>query len=385
MTPDRSDAHPSEQALRALNQAALSISGNWALDKTLQLIVEAARQLVHARYAALGVPNEHGVLIEFLTDGISAEEEISIPQRPQGKGLLGALLADGVSIRIPRMQDDARSVGFPANHPPMQSFLGVSIRSGDGILGSLYLTEKIGADEFTEVDQELIEMLAAHAAVAIQNARLYQRVRELAIAEERLRLGMDLHDGVIQTIFAVGLTLESVQAMLATDVAEASGMLGQAIDGLNESNHDIRNFIMDLRPRHFDGDLAAGLARLVREFQANGTVPVEFSASEKLMRSIPGELARAIFFTTQEGLANIARHARASHVTMELARAGEAVELRITDNGRGFTRAAQSQALGHGLQNMRSRAEKLQGEFKIESAPDAGTTLLLRLPLGQTA
>jgi signal transduction histidine kinase len=262
----------------------------------------------------------------------------------------------------------------------MGSFLGVPIVGAGETIGNLYLANKHGDVDFDEADQKLIEMLAAHAAVAIQNARLYAQVERLAVLEERTRIGMDLHDGVIQSIYAVGLTLESTRLALSDGPEEVMKLLDTAVEGLNDAIRDIRKFILDLRPRRFAGDVHVGLAQLVREFQANTMIPVMLNIPEHL-DDLPLSHGRAIFLTTQEGLANIARHARATEVTITLKRTPNQVTLSIRDNGRGFDLTNEKLRVGHGLANMQARAESLRGAFKLESAPSQGATIHLQLPL----
>lgn len=370
--------------LAALNEAAMAIAGELALDKVLQQIVDSARELVGAQYAALGVADGEGYLETFIHSGMSEEAAAKISHLPRGLGLLGAIVREKRTIRIPRISDDPRSVGFPAGHPAMDSFLGVPIVAGDQPLGNLYLTNKIDADEFTRADQEMVEMLAAHAAIAIQNARLYEQVGRLAIVEERARIGMDLHDGVIQSIYAVGLTLESARLALSENLEEAKEtdrLLEHAIEELNGTIRDIRNFILDLRPRRFSGDLKQGLARLVREFQANTMVNVSLEVKSEAVESLPASIARAIFLTMQEALANVARHSRATEVDISARRINGTVRLTIVDNGRGFDLSSQRRAIGHGLSNMRTRAEELDGTFRLQSAPGQGTKIVLTLPI----
>lgn len=366
--------------LAALNQATMAITGELTLDKVLQQIVDSARELAGADYSALGVPGIDGMLETFVYSGLSPEEAASISHRPTGLGLLGAIIREKRAIRIGSISDDPRSVGFPSGHPPMDSFMGVPVMASGQVLGNLYLTNRTGEKEFVADDQELVEMLAAHAAIVIQNSRLYEQVGRLAIIAERARLGMDLHDGVIQSIYAVGLTLESARLTLPEDRDEADQLLGSAIEGLNNTIRDIRNFILDLRPHRFKGDLGQGMSRLVREFQANTMVPVSLEMSFDSGTQIPVAVARAMFLTTQEALANIARHARASRVSISAGRSGSAVVLSIADDGTGFDTHAQVQTVGHGLSNMRARAESLQGSFKLESEPGRGTTISLSLP-----
>ena len=368
------------QALDALHQAALAISGELDSDKVLQQIVDTARNLVGARYAALGVPGADGNLVRFLTSGMEKIVENQIAHPPRGRGLLGALIGERSSIRVKNIVNDPRSAGFPEGHPKMTSFLGVPIIGAGKPLGNLYLTNKEKAEEFSESDQYLVEMLAAHAAIAIQNAQLYEQVERLAVLEERARIGMDLHDGVIQSIYAVGLTLESIRLALTPEEYESATLLDLAIEGLNDAIRDIRNFILDLRPRRFSGDLSQGLARLVREFQANTMVPVTMTISQQLENLTP-HTARAVFLTAQESLANVARHARAKNVILTLMRSDTAVTLIIEDDGRGFDSDDDSRQVGHGLANMQARAEGMHGKFRLRTSPGQGTTVTIRIPI----
>lgn len=370
-----------QQALYALNEAALAIAQDLALDTVLQKIVDASRELVGAQYAALGVPNKDGLLETFVYSGMSVETAESMPHTPRGLGLLGAIIAEKQTIRVPEICHDHRSVGFPEGHPPMSSFLGVPVTAGDKALGNLYLTNKLDGPEFTAEDQHLVEMFAAHAAVAIQNAHLYEQVEQLAVLEERTRIGMDLHDGVIQSIYAVGLTLESARLSLPAGAsAETTKLLEIAVEGLNDAIRDIRNFILDLRPRRFQGDLAQGLRQLSREFQANTLVPIELNVPDDL-KHLPSRAARTLFLTTQEALANIARHAKASQVWLTVEVDISTVTLTIKDNGRGFDPKDSTRRVGHGLSNMPARAKETSGKFRLTSAPGQGTTIVMSLPL----
>lgn len=371
----------SEQDLVALNKAVLAVVSDLALDKTLQRIVEAAATLARARYAALGVFNNESRLIEFINTGVSKEQVAQIDHSPVGLGLLRAILDERRTIRLREISRDPRSVGIPENHPPMSNFLGVPIIAAGETLGNLYLTEKLNGPEFTEEDEHLIEMLAVHAATAIRNAHLHEQAGRLAIIEERSRIGMDLHDGVIQSIYAVGLTLESARLLLPDAPEQANALIGQSIDELNGAIRDIRNFILDLRPHRFEGDLSQGLARLVREFQANAAVPVTVHAPNDILNSLSLPIARTIFMTTQEALANIARHARATKVSLDVSLNAHSVDLEIVDDGRGFDMERRSQMVGHGLANMRARAEELHGTFRLTSVVGEGTSIQVALPI----
>ncbi len=367
--------------LAALDKATMAIASELSIDKVLQQIVDAARELGDAQYAALGVPNSQGFLDAFIDSGMEPEVVAGIPHLPTGLGLLGAIIKERKTIRIPRITDDPRSVGFPEGHPPMDPFLGVPVIAGGEALGNLYLTNKLGADEFTAMDQDLVEILAAHAAVAIQNARLYEEVGRLAIVEERTRIGMDLHDGIIQSVFAVGLTLESARLTLQQHPEEADKLLSHAIEALNGTIRDIRNFILDLRPHRFQGNLEQGLGRLVREFQANTMVAVSLSIDKNVLKLLPPHVARSLFLTTQEALANIARHAQAQQVLINIGLEDKQIVLRVSDDGRGFDMAAKNYSVGHGLSNMRARAEVLNGSFDIQSELGKGTMIRLTIPV----
>jgi signal transduction histidine kinase len=369
--------------LLALREAALAVAADLSLAETLKHIVAAAAELVQARYAALGVPDETGeFLAEFVTTGISPEAEARIGHRPRGHGILGVILREGQSLRLRNLSEHPQSYGFPPHHPPMTSFLGVPIVHKGKRVGNLYLTDKRGAEEFTADDQRLIELLAAHAGFAIENARLYQQVQQLRVVEERQRIGMDLHDGIIQSIYAVGLTLEYVRAQVADgDLAGADERLASAIEGLNTTIRDIRAYILDLRPRRFEGDdLIAGLQHLLAAFKANTLIAVEFSADPDSDRGLSPEARQALFHIAQEALSNAAKHSRATLMTVTLKAAGPHVALELRDNGRGFVPAEAERRVGHGLINMQDRAQAVGGTLALHSEPGQGSTIWVRVP-----
>jgi signal transduction histidine kinase len=372
-----------EKRLLTLDAAILAITADLSLSETLKQIVTAAAELADAQYGALGVPNETGeMLIEFVVTGLSEEAQTRISHRPRGHGILGLIMREGQSLRLRNLQDHPKSVGFPAHHPPMTSFLGVPILYKGKSLGNLYLTNKRGALEFTEADQRLIEQLAAHAAIAIANARLHEKVQQLRVLEERQRIGMDLHDGIIQSIYAVGLNLEYVNSLLADgEVAGVRERVTQAIEALNATIRDIRAYILDLRPRRFDGnDLIAGLQQLLVEFKANTLMGVEFHAEAGADRALTPEARLALFHIVQEALSNAARHSRATRVEVSLLEHAERVELSLKDNGRGFDVNSAERRVGHGLLNMQDRVRAINGQLTIDSQPEAGTEVRVTVP-----
>jgi two-component system sensor histidine kinase DevS len=546
-----------EARLVALHRASMVLVSDLSLDTVLERIVNLAREQAGARYAALGVLDEHGTLERFIPVGMPPEEMRAISHPPLGLGLLGEIYKQRTTLRIPDISKDDRRIGFPAHHPPMTSFLGVPILSGSQILGQIYLTDKEDYPEFTEDDERVIETLAAYAAVAIGNARLYedlltrdkavtqrnrdlallnavgemlastlnedevlektlaqvmeylqveageiflatedgqslmmalhrgdaaeafwtkdrfdlgegfigiaaetgkpvvttfperdtrylrqavveagfrciaciplaargsvvgvmgiatrnerhldqrelsllsaigtwagitienarlaQQARRLAVLEERERIGMDLHDGIIQSIYAVGLALDYARMSIKEDPTEAQGKIDQAIEGLNHTIRDIRSYIMDLRPRQFRGeDLMEGLQRLVDEFRSNTDRVIDLNGPDDGAVVLPTSHATALFHICQEALANIAKHAAARQASIDLWTAPGRALLEISDDGQGFDLRKMSVTLGHGLANMHTRAHKVGGDVEVTSEPGKGTTVLAWVPL----
>ncbi len=545
-----------EARLLALHEASLELVQDISLESLLRKIVQLAKDLSGAQYGALGVLGAEGELDQFITVGMTSKETGRIAHLPRGLGLIGALMHSPKPIRIPNIGTDPRRIGFPQHHPAMTSFLGVPIHKGNHQLGQIYLTNKKNALEFTEQDEQLIEMLAAYAGVAITNANLYNELiqrdlvltrrndnlallndlastltittdidttlekaleqvmeylhievgevfirqeesrllslsvhrgveapsifkksqflmgeglvgttaqenqpqvlnlnqagaagehpeiikngfcqvagfplsgfqgvwgvftvatchpeplddlemqflanisswlgtaienarlglnsRRLAILEERERFGMDLHDGVIQSIYAVGLTLEHARLLLTEDVGASRHRIEQAIADLNSTIRDIRAYILDLRPRQLrDENLMQGLQRLVNEFYVNTLVPVDLQGPNDGFPGLTDLQALTLFHICQEALANIAKHAHADRVSVVVWKTQDRVVIEVHDTGRGFNPEGTTFKLGHGLSNMQSRARNVGGDVDISSEPGNGTTVLAWVP-----
>jgi two-component system, NarL family, sensor histidine kinase DevS len=545
-----------EERLVALHRASLEVVRDLSLENVLERIIELARQQAGARYAALGVVGEDGKLAKFIPVGLDAEDIERIGHYPEGKGLIGALMKERHTIRIPEIKVDPRSSGFPAHHPVMRSFLGVPIVLGEKLLGMIYLTDKKDHHEFTEIDEQVIETLAAYAAIAINNARLYKslidrdetltrrnedqalindlaatltrsleideilertlsrvieyleveageiflseeggqylrlalhrgespevfwtrdrfqvgegfvgtvaktgkplistdirndvrylrkavveagfyciaciplaarggiigvmslasrtvrpldewridlltsigawagitienarlhnQARRLAVLEERERIGMDLHDGIIQSIYAVGLALDYAKIALRDDPNLTLHKIEQSIDGLNNAIRDIRTYILDLRPRQFRGeDLLEGIQQLVDEFRANVDAEAILVSPKDGLAHVPTVNATVLFHICQEALANVAKHSKARKAKVHLWTTSDRVILEVTDDGKGFDQRKVNSSLGHGLSNMTSRAHKVGGDIEITSDPGSGTTVLAWVP-----
>ena len=547
-----------QERLIALHQASLELVKDVSLETLLERIASVACEQAGARYAAVGVLNDDGTLKRFISVGMTAEEIKRLSHPPVGRGLIGELMNSDKPLRVPVIQKHPKSVGFPPHHPRMVSFLGVPIRAGERQLGQIYLTEKIEASEFTADDERIIQMLAAYAAAAIQNARLYEEMREhdaavtqrnedlalindiastltaslqldeilnktlalvmnymkvdageiflleedkqtlrmvlhrgqaaevfwtrnlfrvgegyvgraaetgvplvspdlrtdsafmrdevvkagfrqltclplrsgesvmgvlnifsfqtrqyeerslqlltavcnwaglaienahlhtdarrLAVLEERDRIGMDLHDGIIQSIYGVGLALEGIYHTIEEDPRDAKQRIQKAIDGLNQAIRDIRAYILDLRPRQLGNDgLLAGIRRLVTEYRANTFSEVDFVAPRSDLKELPHSHSLALFHICQEALANTAKHAGAKKVHVSVWVTSDRVLLEVRDDGRGFHIEKMATTIGHGLSNMQTRARAVGGEVDIVSASNEGTTILAWVPRG---
>ncbi len=550
-----------QDRLIALHRASLELVKDVSLETLLERIASLACEQAGAKYAALGVLDEEGKLKQFITVGMTAEEIKAIPHPPRGLGLIGVLMHAAGNVRLREMKDDPRAVGFPTGHAEMHSLLGVPIRLADRQLGQIYLTEKIGAPEFTPDDEKIIEMLAAYAGAAIENARLYERLQEreqtltrrneqlalmnevgsalasslelneilnktlallmahfkveageiflreddgetlrlvlhrgqaaeafwtrnrykvgegmigkaaatgqpvissqlekddlatrqavveagfkeiacipltargevvgvltiatrsrktisknelqslvsvaagagvaienarlhynarrLAILEERERIGMDLHDGIIQSIYGVGLTLENARALLDEQPKEAEERLNKAMDGLNRTIRDIRSYILDLKPRQLFGEgLLEGLNRLIAEFRQNTKTEIVLTGVKgDYLTDLPQTHAMTLFHICQEALANVAKHAGAQKININLWGTSDRVLLEVQDDGRGFDFERTSKTVGHGLANMQTRANSVGGDLDVTSNPGEGATILAWVPRTQT-
>jgi len=372
------------QVHAALDAAVRGIAGLVSVDDVLQVIVDRVRPLVGAQYAALGIVDANGRIERFITSGMDDETRRQIGALPEGHGMLGLIIRENRSFRIADINTDPRRYGFPPNHPPMKSFLGVPITIKGISLGRLYLTNKIGSDDFSEDDRSLVETFALHAGIAMENARLHEQLQRLAVVDERERISKDLHDGIIQNMYAVGLSLEDVPELMVDDRAEAAARVERAIDAIHLAIQDIRNFIFGLRPELLEGtSLVGGLAALVEEYRHNMIVDLELRVPDAIIEP-PSEAGGHLLAIVSESLSNVARHSRASRASVALIADGNrdvpALELTIEDNGIGFDPDGVVK-LGHqGLANTRERAARIGGTVTIDSRPGAGTRVIVRLP-----
>ncbi len=366
------------RALQRLVDAVLTIGDGLDLPTTLQRIVEAAADLVDARYGALGVLDPSGTrLSQFITVGLDDDQRARIGALPEGHGILGALILDAQPLRLPDLTEHPDSFGFPPNHPPMHSFLGVPIRLRDQVFGNLYLTDKQSAEVFTDVDEELVVQLASAAGIAIDNAHMHSRVHELGLVEDRERIARDLHDTVIQRLFATGLSLQAATRLVTRDADRAIERIAAAVDDLDVTIKEIRSAIFGLesQPAATEGTRKAVVVMLAEASRSIGFEPrVTFEGP--IDSGLDDDTAVDVLAVLREALSNIARHAHATRADVSLT-VGSEVCLTVTDDGVG---PPPEHGPGNGLRNMATRAEAHQGSMLISAAAGGGTRLEWRVP-----
>jgi signal transduction histidine kinase len=364
--------------LRRLVDAVLMIEADVELSVLLRHFVEEACELVNARYGALGVLNEARTgLDQFLTVGLSERDEALIGPRPTGRGVLGLLITEATPLRLDDLALHPDSYGVPPHHPPMKSFLGVPVRVRDEVYGNLYLTDKVGAPDFSEEDESLAEALAQAAGIAIENNRLHDRVRLLSVADDRDRIARDLHDRVIQRVFAVGLKLQ--EAARLRDIDQVVARVDGAVDDLDVTMNEIRTAIYELGASALPGGLRRGVLELATELAPMLGARADVVFHGPVDNAVSQRTADNVLAVLREALTNAGKHARATHFGVTLSVA-DAVTLEVVDNGVGIeTPPVKSSGLG--LVNLRKRAEKLQGVFVVERLESGGTRLTWSVPV----
>jgi signal transduction histidine kinase len=390
-SPARPAADRHDDLLQQVSQVVLAVTRQLSTRDVLQMIVRSARSLVHARYAALGVPDDHGSFGEFVVDGIPESQQKRIGPLPRQHGMLGALLREGRPIRVGDIRADPRFEGWPSAHPDMSDFLGVPIRDGSDVLGIIFASCKREPGGFTERDEQLLGLFASHAAIALTNARLYERGRELSVLEERARLARELHDAVSQKLFSIRAKARAAEVLVGRDPDRAVAEI-QSVAALSGQAHaELRAVIDGLAPPDLT---AGGLAGSLRSYAvlAGRTygVEVRFHADPQLPALGPAR-ETAVYRIAQEALHNALRHSGAATICVSLLARRRRVILEVADGGRGFAADAQSPthlpgALqapftgGLGLASMRERAAAAGGTLTVRSAPGEGTLVRLELP-----
>ena len=368
--------------LRRLLDVALALGAERRTEAVLRVILDAARDLADAEYAALGVPDGDGGFTLFLTAGVDAATWAAIGALPRTHGLLGALLDDPRVIRLVDIRDDPRFGGWPPAHPDMRAFLGVPIVAGGEVLAELFLADKRDGDGFTEADQQLVETLAAHAALAVANAQRNERTRELSVAEERTRLARELHDSLTQTLFSLSLAAESAAALAgpATDPRLAE-QLDRTRELARSALAETRALVGTLRPPDLDAEgLSVALRKRVELLRRVHHVAIGLTLRGPA-RLRDRTLEREVLTVATEALSNALQHAGAHRIDVALDTGGDAVRLAVADDGTGFDLPATVRGSHRlGLTSMRERAEALGGVLHVDTAPGAGTRVTLEVP-----
>jgi signal transduction histidine kinase len=364
--------------LRRVLEATLLLEADLELPSLLAHIVDEARSMTNARYGALGVLDRDGsALSEFITSGLDDDEEEEIGARPTGRGVLGLMISDSKPIRLSNLSAHPESYGFPEGHPPMTSFLGVQIRVHDSLYGNLYLTDKIGWSEFTNDDEALIGALALTAGIAIENARLHKLVQEVAIYEERDRLARDLHDTVIQRLFAIGLSLQSLSG--GPPGPHQAERLNTIIGDVDDTIRQVRTTIFELGTDGSGRGLREQVLSLLRDLKPVVGFEVHTTFDGPVDSTVSDVMGEHLLAVVREAITNIGRHARATTASVHLSVEGGQCRLEVVADGCGMSGSGSSQG-GLGLGNLRRRAEKLHGRFDVESPPTGGTVLIWQVP-----
>jgi signal transduction histidine kinase len=364
-----------DTAFRALSDVILALASEHEVEPVLQRLVHSARELAGARYAALGIPDGEGRFSSFITSGMSDELIAAMGPLPRTHGMLGAMLESPEPHRTADITADPRFRGWwPRAHPSMHSFLGVPIVSREHVIGALYLTEK--DDGFSTADEKLIVLLAAHAAIAIENARLHERSRELSIIEERNRLARELHDNVTQRLFGVALAAESASTLLTRDRDAAAAEMARVGELARAAMEELRAVVFELRPGSLEAEgLATVLRKHVDVLRRVSGRRIELRVGD-VPRLEPGP-ATQVLRIAQEALGNALRHAEASRIDVRLESGSGRLVLSVSDDGCGFDPSAvRGQRLG--LTSMDERATELGGTLSVKSSPE-GTTVRLEV------
>ncbi len=368
--------------LHEVSAAVLAVTSHLSVRDVLRTILTTARRLLDARYAAIGVPDDNGSFAEFLADGVTDEQWRAIGPVPRQHGLLGVMLRDPNPVRLSDIRDHPQFRWWPAAHPVLTDFLGMPIVDGAEILGELFLANKTTPGGFTEADQDLLRLLATHAAIALVNARLYERSRELSIMAERNRIARELHDAVTQKLFSLRLTADAAATLLERDPARAAAELDTVRRLAAEATGELRAVVVGLRPVDLAGDgLATALRKQTDLLDRVHDASVTFHGCRAVV--IDPARQEAAYRIAQEALHNALRHGSPTSVRISLSEEDGGVALEITDDGAGFDVDADRNdhaADRLGLASMRERAHAVGGRLTVTSRQGRGTTVRLVVP-----
>ncbi len=373
--------------LREVSAAVLAVTTHLAVTDVLRTILVSARKLVGARYAALGIPDGNGGFGEFIAEGITDEQWAAIGPLPRTHGLLALMLCDPNPVRLANIRDHPHFGWWPSAHPELTDFLGMPIMDGDEFVGEVFLANSCNPGGFTAADEELMRLLAAHAAIAIVNARLYERSRELSIMEERNRIARELHDSVTQKLFSLRLTADAASALLDRDPLRAAAELATVRGLAAEATEELRAIVVGQRPADLRGDGLDIALRKQAELLDRVHEPTIRYVTCHCVPALTEARQQAVYRIAQEAVHNALRHAGATRIDVSMVADGETVVLEVRDDGAGFDPRSVASAAGAGrrlgLASMRERARAAGGKVAVTSEPGRGTTVRLEVPAGE--
>jgi signal transduction histidine kinase len=375
---DRADASCHEEVFERVSEVVMAVASQLSVRDVLQMIVRSARSLAGARYAALGVPDESGSFAEFVVDGVSARQQAAIGPLPRQHGMLGVILREGKPLRLDDIRADPRFWGWPAAHPELTDVIGVPIQEGSKVTGFIFAACKREPGGFTERDERVLGLFAAHAAIALTNARLYEHGRELSVLQERARLARDLHDAVSQKLFSVRAKARAAALLVPRDPSRAAAEIDSVAALAGAAHTELRAVIDGLAPP----DLAAsGLAGSIRSYAllAGRTYGGSVRVQGGELPPLDGLRETVIYRVAQEAISNALRHSGSPDVQVRLGARQRAVVLEVSDHGSGFDPAGPHP--GVGLSSMRERASSVEGTLTVSSAPGEPTTIRLSVPV----
>ncbi len=367
--------------LSLLNDIASALTASLELEEILNKTLAVVMKYMKVEAGEIFLLEDDGETLRMvLHRGEAAEAFWTRNHFKVGEGIIGAVAQEGLPRFTSDLSKDSQYLRPAVVKAGFRQIAYLPLKSGDNLMGVLSVATR-GAEPMDERGLVLLGAVANWAGLAIENARLHQNTQRLAVLEERDRIGMDLHDGIIQSIYAVGLTLDNALQTVEEDQDLAKARIKDSIRGLNQAIRDIRAYILDLRPRQMGEDgLMKSLSRLATEYRANTFSEVSLKGPEQDQDHLSRLNALALFHICQEALANAAKHASAEHVDINVWPTAERMVMEVRDNGKGFAVEKMTTTIGHGLSNMQTRARAVGGDVDITSAVGEGTTVLAWVP-----
>ncbi len=378
-TAERADAASTLNVRQLVEMAATSeaLASSEDLAEILHHLAIRARDITRADYAAISTFDEEGRVSRFVYTGIDDIDARRLGDPPVGRGLLGDLATHDRPFRVDNLKEHPSFTGWPGGHPEMGPFLGAPIRAGGRAIGSFYMTRSFGSASFTEADELSAAVLALQAAVGVSTALTRERTGRVFLLEERERIAHDLHDGTIQSLYALGLEFDSLRDRTAD--AEVEEALSVGVDRINGLIAEIREYItmLEAEAPSSQPELARDLAFVIRQLVPAG-IDTVVNITAAALQEISSREAEDLLYVAREALSNAIRHGRASKIAVDLRQTPDETALTVQDNGVGFDQA--NARTGLGTITMRTRAERLGATITVLGIPGMGTTVRVSIP-----